>query len=172
MSYASAGRGTPAHLAGELFKLAFGVDITHVPFTGGGPGHDGDARRAHAVRGLGAADRRALCQGRQCARARDDERQALPAAAGGADHGGGDRHRSRGGHRDRARGAGGNAAARSSICSTAPSRKSWRRRDFNDRLLALGFDPVASTPDQFADWIKIEIAKWGKVIRDANITVQ
>ena len=35
-SYASAGRGTPAHLAGELFKLAFGVDITHVPFNGGG----------------------------------------------------------------------------------------------------------------------------------------
>ena len=37
LSYASAGRGTPAHLAGELFKLAFGVDMTHVPFTGGGP---------------------------------------------------------------------------------------------------------------------------------------
>jgi len=36
-SYASAGRGTPAHLAGELFKLAFAVDITHVPFNGGGP---------------------------------------------------------------------------------------------------------------------------------------
>ena len=36
-SFASAGRGTPAHLAGELFKQAFGVDITHVPFNGGGP---------------------------------------------------------------------------------------------------------------------------------------
>jgi tripartite-type tricarboxylate transporter receptor subunit TctC len=44
--------------------------------------------------------------------------------------------------------------------------------DFNDRLLALGFDPVASTPSQFADWIKSEISKWGKVIREANITVQ
>jgi tripartite-type tricarboxylate transporter receptor subunit TctC len=38
LSYASAGRGTPAHLAGELFKVTFGVDITHVPFNGGGPG--------------------------------------------------------------------------------------------------------------------------------------
>ena len=38
LSYASAGRGTPAHLAGELFKLAFATDITHVPFSGGGPG--------------------------------------------------------------------------------------------------------------------------------------
>ena len=36
-SYASAGRGTPAHLAGELFKLAFELDMTHVPFSGGGP---------------------------------------------------------------------------------------------------------------------------------------
>src|SRR4051812_39355863 len=34
-SYGSAGRGTPAHLVGELFKLAFGLDITHVPFNGG-----------------------------------------------------------------------------------------------------------------------------------------
>jgi hypothetical protein len=44
--------------------------------------------------------------------------------------------------------------------------------EFNDRLLALGFDPVASAPDQFAAWIKIEIAKWGKVIREAGITLQ
>src|SRR5882672_1398402 len=36
-SYASVGTGTPAHLAGELFKGAFGLDITHVPFTGGNP---------------------------------------------------------------------------------------------------------------------------------------
>src|SRR6185436_13499624 len=38
LSYASAGRGTPAHLAGELFKFTFQVDITHVPYNGGGPG--------------------------------------------------------------------------------------------------------------------------------------
>ena len=36
-SYSSAGTGTPAHLAGELFKADYGVDIIHVPFTGGGP---------------------------------------------------------------------------------------------------------------------------------------
>jgi tripartite-type tricarboxylate transporter receptor subunit TctC len=46
-----------------------------------GPGDDGDARRAYVVRGLGAADGRTLCQGWQCACARHDERQALPAVA-------------------------------------------------------------------------------------------
>ena len=81
LSYGSAGRGTPAHLAGEMFKLAFGLDIIHVPFTGGGPAITVDARGPHARHHVGAADRRALCQGRQSARARDDERQALLAAA-------------------------------------------------------------------------------------------
>jgi len=44
--------------------------------------------------------------------------------------------------------------------------------EFRERLLALGFDPVASTPDHFAEWIRAEIAKWRKVIRDGNISVQ
>jgi len=44
--------------------------------------------------------------------------------------------------------------------------------EFRERLLALGFDPVASTPEHFAQWISEEIAKWGKVIREANIGVQ
>src|SRR5207248_3216776 len=36
-SYASAGTGQSAQLAAELFKLAFGLDIVHVPFNGGAP---------------------------------------------------------------------------------------------------------------------------------------
>jgi tripartite-type tricarboxylate transporter receptor subunit TctC len=34
LSYASAGTGTLAHLAGELFKRKAGVDVTHVPYRG------------------------------------------------------------------------------------------------------------------------------------------
>ena len=34
LSYASAGTGTLAHLAGELFKRQAGVDVTHVPYRG------------------------------------------------------------------------------------------------------------------------------------------
>jgi tripartite-type tricarboxylate transporter receptor subunit TctC len=36
-SFASAGVGQTGHLAGELLNLTFGLDMTHVPFNGGGP---------------------------------------------------------------------------------------------------------------------------------------
>jgi tripartite-type tricarboxylate transporter receptor subunit TctC len=37
LSYASAGSGTPPHLAAELFKSVAGVDLLHVPYKGGAP---------------------------------------------------------------------------------------------------------------------------------------
>ena len=36
-SYASAGVGSTPHLQAEMFKLAYGLDLVHVPFGGGGP---------------------------------------------------------------------------------------------------------------------------------------
>ncbi len=37
LNYASAGRGTPAHLAGEMINVLAGVHMTHVPYKGAGP---------------------------------------------------------------------------------------------------------------------------------------
>ena len=37
LSYASSGHGAAAHLAGELFKSAAGIDIVHVPYKGAAP---------------------------------------------------------------------------------------------------------------------------------------
>lgn len=37
LSFASAGNGTPQHLAGELFNTQMDVDITHIPYKGAGP---------------------------------------------------------------------------------------------------------------------------------------
>ena len=41
--------------------------------------------------------------------------------------------------------------------------------EVKQRLETLGFAPVANTPDEFGARIKTEIAKWGKVVHDANI---
>jgi tripartite-type tricarboxylate transporter receptor subunit TctC len=171
LSYASAGRGTPAHLAGELFKLAFGVDITHVPFTGGGPamtatlgGHTACVVSAlpTAAPYAKAGNVRALAM--MSAR-RSPLLPDLPTMA-------------------EATGTSLEADIVTGLVAPAGTPRAVvdllhraianivAPPAFNDRLLALGFDPVASTPDQFADWMKIEIAKWGKVIREAGITVQ
>ena len=37
LSYASAGNGTPQHLAGEIYNRATGSKMTHVPYRGAGP---------------------------------------------------------------------------------------------------------------------------------------
>ena len=50
--------------------------------------------------------------------------------------------------------------------------KSMALPDVEERLVALGFEPVASTPEEFATQIKIELEKLAKVIRAANIKAQ
>jgi len=44
--------------------------------------------------------------------------------------------------------------------------------DVRARLTDLGAEPVGGTPEQFAAHIKSEIAKWAKVIKEANVELQ
>ena len=37
LNFASSGNGSPGHLAGELFKMLSGVQMTHIPYKGGAP---------------------------------------------------------------------------------------------------------------------------------------
>jgi tripartite-type tricarboxylate transporter receptor subunit TctC len=47
-----------------------------------------------------------------------------------------------------------------------------RRTDIKDRFAQLGIDPVGSTPQEFKQFLTDEIAKWGKVIREANVKIE
>ena len=40
-----------------------------------------------------------------------------------------------------------------------------------ERLSVLGFDPVNNTPEQFTAYIKIEVAKWAKVIKESGARI-
>jgi tripartite-type tricarboxylate transporter receptor subunit TctC len=42
----------------------------------------------------------------------------------------------------------------------------------NDQLKALGAEPVAETPEVFADYLRAETAKWARVIKAANINIE
>lgn len=170
-SYASAGRGTPAHLAGELFKLAFDLDITHVPFGGGGPGISATIGghvplsvsalptalpyvKAGNVRGLAmmSAKRTSLLPDVPTMAEASGNNLEADIVTGFVVPAGTPRDIV-----DRLYGA-------VTAVMAQPA--------FKARLATLGFDAVASTPDGFAEWINVEIAKWAKVIRDAHITLQ
>ncbi|HEX9684605.1 MAG TPA: tripartite tricarboxylate transporter substrate binding protein [Burkholderiales bacterium] len=43
--------------------------------------------------------------------------------------------------------------------------------DVNKKITDLGADVIANSPQQFTAYIKSEVARWGKVIRDAKIVV-
>jgi len=44
--------------------------------------------------------------------------------------------------------------------------------DVREKLLSLGAQPSGSTPQELARFVESEIAKWGRVIRSANVTLQ
>ena len=46
------------------------------------------------------------------------------------------------------------------------------RSDIKDRLGALGYEPIGSTPDQCTEFFKTETVKWSKVIRASGIRAE
>src|SRR5262249_295174 len=83
-SFGSAGAGTQAHLAGEQFRLSFGLDLVHLPFRRGGPPGAGGGRAGGGGGGGGTrkqapARRRLPCSTSRkepCGRSRSPARRA------------------------------------------------------------------------------------------------
>jgi tripartite-type tricarboxylate transporter receptor subunit TctC len=43
--------------------------------------------------------------------------------------------------------------------------------DTKEKMRNVGVDPMSSTPEQFAEFLKAEIMRWAKVIKEANVTM-
>jgi tripartite-type tricarboxylate transporter receptor subunit TctC len=43
--------------------------------------------------------------------------------------------------------------------------------DIKARLASMGLDPIANSPQEFSAYIKADIAKWAKIVKDANISI-
>ena len=55
---------------------------------------------------------------------------------------------------------------------SAESARILKLSEVSKRISELGAEPVGGTPEQFAAFIRSEIEKWAKVIKDANVELQ
>jgi tripartite-type tricarboxylate transporter receptor subunit TctC len=170
-SFASAGAGTQSHLAGEQFRLSLGLDLVHVPFNGGAPsvasvvaGHTpiGFTSPTAAVPQIKDGKLRALAvTGKTRSQTLFDVETM--AEAGYPDIEG-----------DSWVGVLVPAGTPKDIIKLLNREivTIISQPDMRERLVTLGYDPVAGTPEEFARRIEVEIGTWGKVIRAANIKAQ
>ena len=167
-SFASAGVGTTPHLSGELFRLTQGVDLVHVPFNGSAPAIQ-SALAGHipiaftvltpAVPQVKEGKLRALAVTTAMRSPALPEVPTL-SEAGLADQ-----------EADTMIGIILPAGTPRTIVDLLhrETKKAFAQSDVQEKLKALGFDAVVNTPDEFSERIKVEVPKWAKVIRDANI---
>jgi len=170
-SFAGPGVGSTPHLGGELFRLAFDLDLVHVPFTGAAPaiqatigGHTPIAFTAlpPALSAVQAGQLRALGV------AASERASGMPDVPTFAEQG------IRGQEADTITGLVAPAGTPREIVDLLYRgiAKAVTQPDVRERLTALGFKPVANTPDEFGARIKLEIEKWGKVVRDAKLRIE
>lgn len=54
----------------------------------------------------------------------------------------------------------------------AELEKVMKSPDVRERMATAGLDPVTSTPERFGEFLKTEIARYAKVIREANLIIE
>jgi tripartite-type tricarboxylate transporter receptor subunit TctC len=170
-SFAGPGVGSTPHLGGELFRLAFNLDLVHVPFTGAAPavqatigGHTPIAFTAlpSSLSAIQAGQVRAL------GIAASERAPGIPDVPTYAEQGIKDQEA------DTITGIVAPAATPKEIVDLLSREiaKAVAQPDAKERLMALGFKPVANKPDEFGARIKLEMEKWGKVVRDAKLRIE
>ena len=171
LNYASGGTGNVTHLAGELFKSLTRTNLTHVPYKGTGPAlTDVIGGQVQVMFANLTSAVPAMKTGRLLGLAVTGEKRAatlpqLPTVIEAGVPG---------------------YVVISWFGVLAPARtpgpiltrlhaeleRAMHAADVRGRLEADGAEPIATSPEQFSAFIKAEIAKWARVVREAGIQVE
>jgi tripartite-type tricarboxylate transporter receptor subunit TctC len=170
-NYASGGVGTPGHLVGEQFRLSLGLDLLHIPYNSAGlaisstvAGHTPICIVAPAptVPQVQDGKLRALAV---TGRTRSTVLPNVPTMAEAGYPG-----------------IEGENWFGTLVPVGTPNEVITKLNRviveviaspaMKERLGSLGFETVGSTPTEFAERIAVELDKWGKLIRAANITME
>lgn len=169
-NYSSPGAGTTPHLSGEMFRIAFKIDLRHVPYGGAGPqvqslvGNQvpiGFASvpsfapqiKAGTLRGLAVTAEKRMA--------------LLPDVPAMGELG------YKGMDGDTFQGVFAPAATPKPIVARLHSDivKAMAMQDTRDRLAAIAMIPIGNTPEEFSTQVKNDIARWASVIREGGIKV-
>ena len=168
VNFSSIGYGSTQHLAGELFKSVAGVNMVHVPYKGSGPSMMSVVSGETSVTfdsvflltpQVKAGKLRALAAtGMKHTPLVPNLPTASESGLPGFD-------------------VGGWVGFLAPAATPREIIQKWHREvarivqlpEVRDRQISQGLEPVGSTPEYFAELIKSEIAKWGKVVKQAGI---
>lgn len=171
INYGSGGIGGSTHLAGELFKLLAKVDITHIPYKGGGPAvADLLGGQISMIFGNLPAVLPHVNSGRVNVLAiasvrRSPTMPGLPTM-------------------DEAGVPGFEASTWAGLLMPAGTPqpivdkfhadllKVYAMPDMKERMANGGFQAVGNSPKEFAAYLDMEVARWEKVIRAAGIRAE
>ena len=172
LSFASQGAGTSAHLAGELFKNLAKVDLTHIPYRGAGPaitdllGGQVDLMFATAA-AVGSFVESGKLRALAVTTADRSVTPALAKVPTVAESG------VPGYVADSWYGLFAPAGTPPAVIArlNAAARKAVQTDAFRKRVEGEGLVISAGTPEEFERYAKAEEARWRKVVKAANITV-
>jgi tripartite-type tricarboxylate transporter receptor subunit TctC len=169
-TFASSGNGTSQHLSGELFKAMAGVDMQHIPYKGSPPALQDvvggqvtmtfdNITTAWPLAKAGKLRALAVTTARRSAIAPDVPTLAESGLAGyevGS-----------------WQGAFAPAGTPPEIVKrlNAEMVKIINMPDVREKLVGLGAEPVANTPEEFGALVKTEVAKWADVVKKSGAKV-
>lgn len=167
LTFASGGNGTPAHVSGELFRLAAAIEMRHVPFNGAIAGvaavmgEQVDMMFAIAPAVIGHIQAGRL---RALATPAPSRLPALPELPTLAELG----------YAVDVRdwtGIVAPAATPKLVIARLESALSavLAQKEVKGRLAAAGFEPAESSADAFGALIRAEVQKWARVVTEAGI---
>jgi tripartite-type tricarboxylate transporter receptor subunit TctC len=168
LNYGSGGVGSTPHLSGELFKSLAGIDVVHVPYKGGAPALSDlvGGQLSFMIENMPgtmpfvrAGKLRALAI---TSPQRSPLEPALPTMAESGVPG------------YEVIGWNGIVAVKGTPPAIVAKLntevvKILRAPEVRQRLAALGAEPVGNTPDEFGAFIRAEMARWGKIIKEKGI---
>ncbi len=168
--FGSSGNGSPGHLSGEIFKGMAGVDLVHVPYKGGAPSTlavlSGEVQITFAtLPGAMPHIKSGKLKGLAVTTAKRSP--AVPAVPTIAESG------LPGFDVSSWAGLMAPAGTPKGVVQklNAATLKALANPEMRERLAGEGAEPVGNTPEQFAAFVKVELAKWARAIKQAGAQI-